>query len=95
VKQREEMLGNVVKVLAALVLLAGTSVLAFAAFPAGLWVGWRVASGGWNLPQLDGDPVSVARIVVGILVGGAVFRFGLSLRRHLIAGFHSARDEPS
>jgi hypothetical protein len=89
------MLGDVVKVLAALVLLAGTSVLAFAAFPAGLWVGWRVASGGWNLLQLDGDRVSVARIVVGILVGGAVFRFGLIIRRHLIAGFHSARDEPS
>jgi hypothetical protein len=84
------MLGNVVKVLAALVLLAVTGLLAFGAFPAGLLVGWRVASGGWTLPDVGDDPVSVGRIVLGIFAGASVFRFGLILRRQLVAAFSFA-----
>jgi hypothetical protein len=61
----------------------GTVVVAFGAFPLGVWVGWRVTSGGWW--WVDGaDPVRLWRVVAGVLVGGLVFRFGLVLRARLV-----------
>jgi hypothetical protein len=75
------------KLLVGLVLLSATVVLAFGAFPIGVWVGWRVASGSWSLPDLVGERVSVGRILWGVGAGGLTFRFGLLVRRELLAAW--------
>ena len=61
-------------------------VLAFGAFPIGVWVGWRVASGSW-LWAIDGDPVLVGRVLVGIVVGMLLYRFGVMLRLGFVREF--------
>ena len=83
-------IGLLVQIVVALVLLGVTALVAFAAWPIGMWVGWRVASGSWVLPELAGDPIAVWRIVVGVLAGALVVRFGRLLRSRLVMAW---RDE--
>ena len=84
--------GVTVKIVVALALLAVSSVLAFAAWPVGMWVGWRVASGGWVLPELSGDPITLWRAVAGVLVGGATARVGLLLRPMIVEAWRQAGE---
>jgi hypothetical protein len=81
-----------VQVVAALTVLAVSAAVAFGAWPLGLWLGWRVASGGWVLPELSGEPVAVWRIVAGVMVGSMLVRFGLLLRRQFVLAWQAERD---
>ena len=84
--------GVTVKIVVALALLAVSSLLAFAPWPVGMWVGWRVASGGWVLPELAGDPIVVWRVAAGVLVGGATVRVGLMLRPMIVEAWRQAGE---
>ena len=76
-----------------MILLGTFGILAAGAFPIGVWVGWRVASGGWTLPlNASGDPVTLLRMLAGIGVGFLVYRFGFELRRRLVLEWHAQRD---
>ena len=81
------------KLTVALILLGVFGVFAAAPFPMGVWVGWRAASGGWNLPETShGDTVTVARILLGVLIGYVVFRFGVEMRRKVVLEWQRHRD---
>jgi hypothetical protein len=62
-----------------------SGVVAFGAFPLGVWVGWRVASGVWWWP-VEGR-VSVFMVLSGVLVGGLTYKFGLLLREGLVGAW--------
>ena len=85
--------GRAWRLILALILLGTFGILAAGAFPIGVWVGWRVASGGWTLPiKSSGDPVTVFRMLAGIGVGFLVYRFGVELRRRLVLEWQAERD---
>jgi len=85
--------GRAWRLILALILLGTFGLLAAGAFPIGVWVGWRVASGGWTLPiNSSGNPVTVFRMLAGIVVGFLVYRFGVELRRRLVLEWHANRD---
>ena len=85
--------GRAWRLILALILLGTFGILAAAAFPIGVWVGWRVASGVWTLPlNSSGDPVTVFRILAGIVVGFIVYRFGVELRTRIVLEWRAQRD---
>ena len=66
--------------------LAAVTLVAFGAFPLGVWVGWRVASGGWWWVE-GAESVRLWRVFAGIFVGWLVFMFGLVLRVRLVVAW--------
>jgi hypothetical protein len=82
--------GVVWRLVVAVPALIVSAAVAFGAFPLGVWVGWRVASGGWWWP-VEGR-VSVFMVLVGVLVGGLTFRFGLLLRESLVSAWREGRE---
>jgi hypothetical protein len=76
----------------AVVGLVVTVVVAFGAFPVAVWVGWKVASGGWGWPSSVGQ-VAVWRMLAGIVAGGLVFRFGLVFRGQLVRAWREVTAE--